>query len=92
MKNITEENFYTAIDNIITVEKDNDIINYSNIIVFSDSHKADGFVDGVLFINRYLEKYEIKIKLQFIEDFVSDEGDNAYCVSIVPDDLPEKGE
>ena len=64
----------------------------SNIIVFNDSYKADGFVDGVEFINKYLEKHEIKIRLQFIEDFVSDEGEFAYCVSIVPDDLPEKGE
>jgi hypothetical protein len=64
----------------------------SNIIVFNDSYKADGFVDGVEFINKYLEKHELKIRLQFIEDFVSDEGENAYCVSIVPDDLPEKGD
>ncbi len=64
----------------------------SNIIVFNDSYKADGFVNGVDFINKYLEKHELKIKFQFIEDFVSDEGEFAYCVSIVPDDLPEKGE
>ena len=64
-------------------------INYSNIIVFSNSHEADGFVDGVEFINRYLDKHEIKIKFQFIEDFVSDEGRWAYCVSIVSDDLPD---
>ena len=64
----------------------------SNIIVFNDSYKADGFVNGVDFINKYLEKNELKIKFQFIEDFVSDEGEFAYCVSIVPDDLPEKGE
>ena len=64
----------------------------SNIIVFNDSYKADGFVDGVDLINKYLEEHELKIKFQFIEDFVSDEGEFAYCVSIVPDDLPEKGE
>ena len=64
----------------------------SNIIVFNDSYKADGFVNGVDVINKYLEKHELKIKFQFIEDFVSDEGEFAYCVSIVPDDLPEKGE
>ena len=64
----------------------------SNIIVFNDSYKADGFVNGVDFINKYLEEHELKIKFQFIEDFVSDEGEFAYCVSIVPDDLPEKGE
>ena len=64
----------------------------SNIIVFNDSYKADGFVNGVDFINKYLEKHELKIKLQFIEDFVSDEGEFAYCTSIVPDDLPEKGD
>ena len=64
----------------------------SNIIVFSDSHEAEGFVKGVAFINKYLEKNELKIKLQFIEDFVSDEGEFAYCTSIVPDDLPEKGD
>ena len=64
----------------------------SNIIVFNDSYKADWFVNGVDFINKYLEKHELKIKFQFIEDFVSDEGEFAYCVSIVPDDLPEKGE
>ena len=54
----------------------------NNIIVFSDSYEAEGFVTGVDFINKYLEKHNLKIKLQFIEDFVSDEGDNAYCVSI----------
>tara|TARA_Y100000356_G_scaffold91020_1_gene76523 strand:+ start:20 stop:235 length:216 start_codon:yes stop_codon:yes gene_type:complete len=64
----------------------------SNIIVFHDSHEAEGFVRGVAFINKYIEKNELKIKLQFIEDFISDEGEFAYCVSIVPDDLPEKGD
>ena len=67
-------------------------INYSNIIVFNDSYEAEGFVNGVDFINKFLSNHELKIRLQFIEDFVSDEGENAYCVSIVPDDLPEKGE
>ncbi|HBY69901.1 MAG TPA: hypothetical protein DEG69_20440 [Flavobacteriaceae bacterium] len=73
----------------------------SNIIVFHDSHEAEGFVKGVAFINyllyrnkkklsqKYLEQHELKIKLQFIEDFVSDEGEFAYCVSIDSDDLPE---
>ena len=62
----------------------------SNIIVFNDSHEAEGFDKGVAFINKYLEKNELKIKLQFIEDFISDEGEFAYCMSIVPDDLPDR--
>lgn len=60
----------------------------SNIIVFNDSYKAQGFVSGVNLINKQLEKDELRIKIQFIEDYVSDEGEYAYCVSVVPDDLP----
>ena len=63
-----------------------------NLLVFSDSHQADGFKWGVDVINSILSEHELKVKTQFIEDFVSDEGEYAYYVSIVPDDLPEKGD
>tara|TARA_Y100000593_G_scaffold92762_1_gene185405 strand:+ start:892 stop:1161 length:270 start_codon:yes stop_codon:yes gene_type:complete len=63
----------------------------NSIVVFNDSHQADGFVKGVDTINTLLEEHELRVKLQFIEDFVSDEGEYAYCVRIVSDDLP-KGE
>mgnify|MGYP003628738499 CR=1 FL=1 len=61
----------------------------SSIIVFNDSFKADGFEKGVEKINSLLEKHELKVKLQFIEDFIGVNGEFAFNVSIVPDDLPE---
>tara|TARA_R100000655_G_scaffold14671_2_gene33027 strand:- start:104 stop:421 length:318 start_codon:yes stop_codon:yes gene_type:complete len=60
----------------------------SNLVVFNDSHKSDGFEQGVALINKELEKHELKVKLQFIEDYVSDEGEYAWHISVVPDDLP----
>ena len=60
----------------------------SNLLVFNDSFRSDGFVDGVKLINKQLEKHDLRVKLQFIEDFESDEGEYAWIVSIVPDDLP----
>ena len=60
----------------------------SKLLVFNDSHKSDGFVDGVDLINKKLEKHDLRVKLQFIEDFESDEGEYAWYVTVVPDDLP----
>ena len=60
----------------------------SNLVVFNDSHQSDGFEKGVELINKKLEKNELRVKLQFIEDYESDEGEFAWAVSIVPDDLP----
>ena len=60
----------------------------NNLLVFNDSHQSDGFVDGVALINKKLEKHELRIKLQFIEDYESDEGEYAFYISVVPDDLP----
>ena len=60
----------------------------NNLVVFNDSHQSDGFVDGVALINKKLEKHELRIKLQFIEDYESDEGEYAWYISVVPDDLP----
>tara|TARA_R110002074_G_scaffold17494_2_gene57592 strand:+ start:609 stop:845 length:237 start_codon:yes stop_codon:yes gene_type:complete len=59
-----------------------------NLIVFSDSHQSDGLEKSVVLINRLLEPYELRVKLQFVEDYVDDEGEFAWVVSIVPDDLP----
>ena len=64
----------------------------NSIVVFNDSHQSDGFVRGVDKINDLLEYHELKVRLQFIMDFTSDEGEYAFNVSIVPDDLPEKGD
>ena len=58
------------------------------LLVFNDSHKSDGFEEGVALINKKLEKHELRVKLQFIEDYESDEAEFAWAVSIVPDDLP----
>ena len=58
------------------------------LLVFNDSHKSDGFEEGVALINKKLEKHELRVKLQFIEDYESDEGEFAWAVAIVPDDLP----
>ena len=60
----------------------------SNVIVFNDSFKSDGFEEGVALINNILEKHELRVKLQFIEDYESDEGEFAWVVNVVPDDLP----
>tara|TARA_R100000008_G_scaffold16491_1_gene8102 strand:+ start:723 stop:959 length:237 start_codon:yes stop_codon:yes gene_type:complete len=60
----------------------------SNLVVFNDSFGSDGFVDGVKFINKQLEKHKLRVKIQFIEDFESDEGEYAWYVTVVPDDLP----
>lgn len=60
----------------------------SQLLVFNDSHKSDGFVDGVDLINKKLAKHDLRVKLQFIEDFESDEGEYAWYVTVVPDDLP----
>ena len=60
----------------------------SNLLVFNDSYRSDGFVDGVKIINKLLEKHELRVKLQFIEDYESDEGEYAFYISVVPDDLP----
>ena len=63
----------------------------SKIVVFNDSHQADGFEMAVASVNECLEKqkHEIQVRIQFIEDYVSDEGEYAYHLTIVPDDLPE---
>ena len=60
----------------------------SNLLVFNDSFRSDGFVDGVKLIDKQLEKHGLRVKLQFIEDFESDEGEYAWYVTVVPDDLP----
>ena len=58
------------------------------LLIFNDSHKSDCFVDGVKLINKQLEKHDLRVKLQFIEDFESDEREYAWYVTVVPDDLP----
>ena len=60
----------------------------NNLVVFNDSHKSDGFEEGVAIINKKLKKHELRVKLQFIEDYESDEGEYAFYISVVPDDLP----
>jgi hypothetical protein len=60
----------------------------NNLVVFNDSHKSDGFEEGVAIINKKLKKHELRVKLQFIEDYESDEGEFAFYISVVPDDLP----
>ena len=60
----------------------------NNLVVFNDSHQSDGFEKGVALINKKLEKHELRVKLQFIEDYESDEGEYAWYISVVPDDLP----
>ena len=60
----------------------------NNLVVFNDSHKSDGFEEGVAIINKKLKKHELRVKLQFIEDYESDEGEYAWYISVVPDDLP----
>ena len=61
----------------------------SKIVVFNDSHQADGFELGVNAINSILSKYKLKIKIQFLEDYVSDEGEFAFYISVSSVDLRE---
>ena len=60
----------------------------NNIIVFRDSYYSQGFEEGVEFINKILiKKHNLKISLQFIEEYESDdpeEGEYAHCVVIHP--------
>jgi len=37
-------------------------------IAFNDSYKADGFVESVQFINEQLERYGLKVVVDFIDD------------------------
>jgi len=60
----------------------------NNLLVFNDSHKSDGFEKAIDLVNKLLEAHAIRIKTQFIEDYVSDDGEFAWHVSVVPDDLP----
>ena len=63
----------------------------SNMIVFNDSHEADGFVEGVDKINDQLQSHNLEVSLNFIEDYVSPEGEFAYTVVINNiDDLHHK--
>ena len=60
-----------------------------NLIVFNDSHQSDGLEKSVVLINKLLEPHALRVKTQFIEDYVDeDEGEFAWVVSVVPDDLP----
>ena len=60
----------------------------SNLLVFNDGDRSDGLVDGVSLINKQLEKHNLRVKLQFIEDYESSEGEYAWVVNVVPADLP----
>ena len=53
-----------------------------NLIVFNDSYYSQGFEEGVEFINTILEKRGLRINLEFIEDYVSDEGEYAHLVTV----------
>jgi len=54
----------------------------NNIIVFNDSHEADVFTESVDKINDQLQSHNLKVSLNFIEDYVSPEGEFAYTVII----------
>ena len=60
----------------------------SNMIVFNDSHEAEGFVEGVDKINDQLRinNFQIGIQYKFVEDFVSPEGEYAYTIVINQED------
>jgi hypothetical protein len=59
-----------------------------NLVVFNDSYKSEGFGKAIDIINKLLEKHELRVKAQFIEDYESSDGEFAWYVSVVPDDLP----
>ena len=60
-----------------------------NLIVLNDSFKADGFVIGIEAVNALLKKYGgFKFNAKFIEDYVSDDGEFAFRLTMDPVDQP----
>ena len=52
------------------------------MIVFNNIDKADGFEAGVEEANKKLIEIGIKLEYNFIEDFVCDDGEYAYTLTI----------
>ncbi len=52
------------------------------MIVFNDSYKSEGFEVAIEKVNELLVELGLKLEYNFIEDFVSDDGEYAYTLTI----------
>ena len=52
------------------------------MIVFNDSYKSEGFEVGIEEANVLLADLGLKLEYNFIEDYVSDNGEYAYTLTI----------
>ena len=52
------------------------------MIVFNDSYKSEGFEVGIEEANELLINLGLYLEYKFIEDYVSDNGDYAYTLTV----------
>ena len=52
------------------------------MIVFNDSYKSEGFEVAIEEVNKLLVDIGLKLEYNFIEDFVCDDGEYAYTLTI----------
>jgi len=52
------------------------------MIVFNDSYKSEGFEIGIKEANKILIDLGLHLEYKFIEDYVSDNGEYAYTLSV----------
>jgi len=52
------------------------------MIVFNDSYKSEGFEVAIEKVNELLVELGLKLEYNFIEDFVSDDGEYAYSLTV----------
>jgi hypothetical protein len=53
------------------------------MIVFNDSYKSEGFEIGIEEANKILIDLGLHLEYKFIEDYVSDNGEYAYTLTVV---------
>ena len=53
------------------------------MIVFNDSYKSEGFEVAIEEVNKLLVDIGLKLEYNFIEDYVSDDGEFAYTLTVV---------
>ena len=52
------------------------------MIVFNDSYKSEGFEIGIEEANKILIDLGLHLEYKFIEDYVSDNGEYAYTLTV----------
>ena len=53
------------------------------MIVFNDSYTSEGFEVAIEEVNKLLVDIGLKLEYNFIEDYVSDDGEFAYTLTVV---------